>query len=159
VFAARFTASAQAAWAFGRELIAEELPAVLMFRVPLNQSYDGHPPQPGEVRFPQDSGQHRAAALNKCDAQTVVAELWRDGRVPEWINLSVVGETGAETVIEVVCCGRFTDDDTRLYHAGEGAPPFHVLGPALPPRRDGARFSIHLRAECWDRSDALHLSA
>jgi hypothetical protein len=92
------------------------------------------------------------------DAQTVVAELWRDGRIPEWINLSVVGETGAATLIEVVCCGRFTGDDTRLYHAAEGAPPFHVLGPALPPRHDGGRFSIHLHAECWDRSDALHLA-
>jgi hypothetical protein len=40
----------------------------------------------------------------------------------------------------------------------EGAPPFHVLGPALPPRHDGTRFSIHLRAECWDQSDALHLA-
>jgi hypothetical protein len=88
-----------------------------------------------------------------------VAELWRDGRVPEWINLSVAGETGAATVIEVVCCGRFTDDDTRLYHDREGAPPFHVLGPALPPQHDGSRFSIHRRAECWDRSDARHLAA
>jgi hypothetical protein len=158
VFVARFTASAEAAWASGREIIAEELPAALVFRVRLNQSYDGHASQPGEVRFPHDSAHHRAAALNKCDAQTVVAELWRDGRVPEWINLSVVGETGAATVIEVVCCGRFTDDDARLYHAGEGAPPFHVLGPALPPRYDGTRFSIHLRTECWSRSDARYLA-
>ena len=159
MFAARFAASAAAAWAFAREVVAEELPAPLLFRVRLNQSYDGSSPAPGEVRFPQDSGQHRAAALSKCDAATAVAELWRDGRVPEWIDLSVVGETGAATVIEVVCCGRFTDDDTRLYHVAEGAPPFHVLGPTLPPQHDGTRFSIHLRAECWDRSDALHLAA
>ncbi|WP_238006732.1 hypothetical protein KZZ52_24075 [Dactylosporangium sp. AC04546] len=159
VFIARFAAAAQAAWVLGQEYIAEELPPQLRFRVRLNQSYDGHPPQAGEVRYPQDSAHHRAVALNKVDAQTVVAELWRNGRVPEWVNLSVVGETGAATVIEVVCCGRFTNDDTRLYHTGEGTPPFHVLGPALPPQHDGARFSIHRRAECWDRSDALHLAA
>lgn len=158
VFVARFTAAAQAAWAYGRELIAEELPAQLRFRIRLNQSYDRRPAQLRVVRFPQDSSQHRAAALNKVDAQTVVATLWRDGCVPEWINLAVVGETGAATLIEVVCCGRFTDDDTRLYHVAEGTPPFHVLGPALPPRHDGTRFSIYLRAECWDRSDALRLA-
>jgi hypothetical protein len=159
VFAARFIASAEATWSFARDVVAEELPAALLFRVRLNQSFDGYPPEPGEVRFPQDSVRHRAAALSKCDARTVVAELWRAGRVPEWINLSVIGETGTATVIEVVCCGRFTDDETRLYHVGEGAPPFHVLGPALPPQHDGTPFSIHRRTECWDRADALHLAA
>ncbi|WP_432969106.1 hypothetical protein [Dactylosporangium sp. CA-233914] len=158
VFAARFAASAEAALGFGREIVAEELPVALAFRVRLNQSYDGHPPQPGEMRYPDDSARHRAAELSMCDAQTVVAELWRDGRVPEWINLAVVGETGTATVIEVVCCGRFTDDDTRLYHAQEGAPPFHVLGPVLPPGFDGTRFSIHRRAECWSPSEATHLA-
>ena len=108
-------------------MIAEDLPERLVFRVRLNQSYDGHAPRPGEVRFPADSAPDRAVALHRCDAATVVAELWRDGRVPEWINVTVVDETGAETVVEVVCCGRFTDDDARLYHAWEGAPPFHVL--------------------------------
>jgi hypothetical protein len=96
--------------------------------------------------------------LNSCDAETVVAELWRDGHVPEWINVAVVSETGTATVIEVVCCGRFTNDDSRLYHSQEGAPPFHVLGPALPPRHNGTPFSIHTRAECWHRSDLDQLA-
>ncbi|MBU2666592.1 hypothetical protein KOI35_24085 [Actinoplanes bogorensis] len=155
VFAGRLHASAEAAWAFARKFVAEELPAPLLFRVRLNQSYDGNPPEPGEVRFPQDSTRF----LSKCDAATAVAELWRDGRVPEWIDVAVVDETGSATVIELVCCGRFTDDNSRLYHAREGRPPFHVVGPALPPHHDGTPFSIHLRAECWDHADARHLAA
>jgi hypothetical protein len=129
-----------------------------VFRVRLNQSYDGDPPQPGEVRFPADSAAARAEALHRCDAATVVAELWRDGRVPEWVDVVVVGTTGAETVIELVCCGRFTDDQTRLYHRREGAPPSHVVGPVLPPEHDGGPLSIHTRAECWDRVDLDHLA-
>lgn len=158
VFAARFAASAQAAWQFAQSLVSEELPALLVFRVRLNQSYDRHAPQPGELRFPEDSAHRRAVALNGCDAETVVAELWRDGHVPEWANVAAVSETGAATVIEVVCCGRFTNDDSRLYHSGERAP-FHILGPALPPWHDGTPFSIHMRTECWHRSDLEHLAA
>lgn len=158
VFAARFAASTQAAWQFAQSLVSEELPEPLIFQVRLNQSYDGHAPQPGELRFPEDSTHHRAVALNRCDAETVVAELWRDGQVPEWVNVAVVSETGTATVIEVVCCGRFTNDDSRLYHSQEGAPPFHVLGPALPPRHDGTPFSIHTHAECWHRSDLDQLA-
>lgn len=158
VFAERFAASSRAAWEFARSLVSEDLPEPLVFRIRLNRSYDGHAPQPGEVRFPEDGSRRRATALSRCDAETVVAELWRDHHVPEWVNLAVIGETGTETVIEVVCCGRFTEDDSRLYHPEEGSPPFHVLGPVLPPRHDGGRYSIHVRSECWDRSDLDHLA-
>ncbi|WP_301176402.1 hypothetical protein [Actinomadura geliboluensis] len=33
----------------------EQLPEPLVFRVRLNQSYDGHAPRPGELRFPEHS--------------------------------------------------------------------------------------------------------
>ncbi|GAA2625329.1 hypothetical protein SMC26_18825 [Actinomadura fulvescens] len=159
VFAARFAASARAAQEFAQTLVSEELPEPLVFRVRLNQSYDGHAPKLGELRFPEDGTQRRAVALSRCDAETVVAELWRDHYIPEWVNVAVVGETGVATVVEVVCCGRFTNDDSRLYHREEGAPPFHVLGPALPPGHDGTPFSIHTRTECWDRSGWEHLAS
>ncbi|WP_344831850.1 hypothetical protein [Actinocorallia longicatena] len=156
MFAERFAASSRAAWEFARTLVSEDLPEPLLFRVRLNQSYDGHAPRPGEVRFPQDGSRRRAMGLSRCDAETVLAELWRDHHVPEWVNLAVVGETGTATVVEVVCCGRFTRDDSRLYHSEEGAPPFHVLGPALPPGHEGGRYSVHVRSECWGRSDLDH---
>lgn len=158
MFAARLDASAEAAWTFARSLVREDLPSRLVFRVRLNQSYDGHPPRPGERRYPGDGAADRAAALRRCDAATAVGELWRDGRVPEWVNVAVVGETGDATVVELVCCGRFTGDDAHLYHLREGRAPFHVLGPALPPLHDGSPFSIHTRSECWDRADLDHLA-
>lgn len=158
VFAARFAESTRAAWRFAESLVSERLPEPLVFRVRLNQSYDGHAPRPGELRFPEDGALRTAVALSRCDAETAVATLWRDGHVPEWVNVGVVSETGTETVVEVVCCGRFTSDDSRLYHSEEGWPPFHVLGPALPPRHDGTPFSIHTRAECWSRFELEHLA-
>ncbi|QKW32842.1 hypothetical protein HUT06_01320 [Actinomadura sp. NAK00032] len=158
VFAARFAASARAARQLAQSLVSERLPEPLVFRVRLNQSYDGHAPQPGELRFPEDSAYGTAVALSRCDAETVVAALWRDGHVPEWINIAAISETGTETVIELICCGRFTSDDSHLYHPEEGWPPFHVLSPAQPPQYDGTPFSIHTRAECWNRSDLEQLA-
>ncbi|WP_326558488.1 hypothetical protein [Micromonospora sp. NBC_01796] len=158
LFAARLAASAESAYAFARPMISEDLPAPLVFRIRLDQSYDGDGPLSGDLRFPADSAAGRAAALRRCDAAGAVAELWRDGWVPEWINVALVGETGTDTVVELVCCGRFTDDDTKLYHAGEGVPPFHVVGPALPPSYDETPFSIHTRTGCWDSTDLAHLA-
>jgi hypothetical protein len=140
-------------------MVIEALPAELVYRVRLNQSADGlATPRPGERRYPQDGGLDRARALRHCDESTAVAELWRDGLAPEWVNVSVLDETGSETVVELVCCGRFTADESRLYHEREGAPPFHVLGPVLPPQGHGERFSIHHRSECWDFADAARLA-
>ncbi|WP_327004871.1 hypothetical protein OHA72_59280 [Dactylosporangium sp. NBC_01737] len=159
VFAARFAASAAAARDLARAAVLEPLPERLLFRVRLNQSYDGNPPVPGEVRYPEDSSRDRAVALHRCDAETALAELWRDGRVPQWINLGVVSETGDATLVEAVCCGRFFDDEDMLYHAPTGPPPFNVCGPVLPFGRRDVPFSIHALAECWDAADLRRIAA
>lgn len=145
--------AAVASWEIARRYVVEDLPAPLLFRVRLDQSYDGDPAGSGGVGISEDISRRRAAALQRCDFETVVGELWCDGRVPEWVNLAVVGRTGSSTIVEVVYCGRSTADEDRLYHLDEGRPPFHVLGPTLPVQYDGTRFSIHTRAECWDRDD------
>jgi len=140
LFVERFIRSAQRARDFARGLVVEQLPDALRFRVLFNQLNDDIVPlRAGEVVFSQDSGR----VLPACTAATAVGALWREGRVPEWIDLSVVDVRRASTVVEVLCCGRFTDDETLLYHQKEGAPPFHVTSPALPPGHDGSRFSLH----------------
>jgi hypothetical protein len=59
--------------------------------------------------------------------------LWVDGKIPQWVNFTVHAADAEHTYIEVVVCDRLTADDRALYHQREGNPPFHVLGPALPP--------------------------
>jgi hypothetical protein len=140
VFAARFMGSAQRARDFARGFVVEVLPEAVRFRVLFNQSNDDiEPLRAGEIVFPQDSGR----TLSACTAENAVDQLWRNGRIPEWIDLSVVDVKRASTVVEALCCGRFTDDEALLYHRAEGAPPFHVTSPALLPGYDGSPFSLH----------------
>jgi hypothetical protein len=130
-----------------------------MFRVRLNQSYDESSP-PIYDRFPEDSSPERARQLHFCDEGVALAAMWRDGKVPQWADLSVIGEQYGATLIEVLVCGRFTSDESTLYHAREGIPPFHSVGPTLPPSWErGTRFSVHTREECWDLQDATRLTA
>jgi hypothetical protein len=160
VFARRLHEAAVAARDFARRFIEEPLPDPMLFRLRLNSSYDGNPRVGDEVIFPDDSSFQRAEELKACNEEQVVSELWRDGRVPEWIDVAVMGETGKATLLQLLCCGRFSAQDERLYHAWEGRPPFHVTGPTLPARyEDGHKFSIHHRAECWTRDDIDHLRA
>src|SRR5689334_19118076 len=131
LFAGRLHEAAVAARDFAQRYVEETLPDELRFRVRLNSSYDGNPLVRDEVVFPSDSGYEKANEFKDCSEQQVLDLLWRNKRVPEWINLSVIDESGTVTLVEVLSCGRFTADEGLLYHLREGKPPFHILGPAL----------------------------
>lgn len=153
-FADRFRRAAQRARDFAQSFLEESLPAELRFRVRLNASYDGNPLHAGEHTFPQDSDARQQRSLSNVDEDGALAAFWRDGRVPEWIDLSVVGDTGTATLVGALACGRFTADDGLLYHLEEGYAPFHVLGPSLPGDHvEGRRFSIHNSVEVWERDE------
>jgi hypothetical protein len=158
-FADRFRRAAHRARDFAQSFLEEELPPQLRFRVELNASHDGDPLHASERLFPQDSDPRRRRAVSNLDEAGALAAFWRDGLVPEWIDLSVVGATGAATLVGALTCGRFTADDGLLYHLDEGYAPFHVLGPSLPGGYvEGQRFSIHDSVQAWER-DELALAA
>jgi len=150
-FAERFRGAAQKARGFAQSFLEESLPAELRFRVRLNASYDANPLHPAERTFPQDGGRRQQRSLSNVDEARALSAFWRDGLVPEWIDLSVVGETGTATLVGALACGRFTADDGLLYHTKEGHAPFHVLGPSLPADYvEDRRFSIHDAVEAWE---------
>lgn len=158
LFATRLRDAGIAARDFAKQFVDEPLPDDIRYRLRLNSSYDANPRVGDEVVYPEDSSYDKADAVKECGEEQVVEVLWRDGRVPEWIDACVIGETGSTTVIQLMCCGRFTGNEQQLYHQMEGRPPFHMTGPTLPPRyEDGKRFSIHLRSECWTRGDIERL--
>jgi hypothetical protein len=157
-FRDRLREAANRARDFARTLVEERLPDTVGFRIRLNSSYDGNPLVGDERVYPEDGSPERAFALRECPEDQVVSTLWREGAVPEWVNLSAIGETEDATLVEVVACGRFTAEEARLYHRAERRAPFHVLGPAMPAGHvDGQRFSIHARAECWSLRDCERL--
>ncbi|MRG98399.1 hypothetical protein [Polyangium spumosum] len=152
-FASRLETASLRARDFARELVLEHLPDEIRFDVVLNASYDGNPLHPDEVVFPGDGERFSRADLKGVDATTVLDLLLRDGMVPEWINLTVTHEHGGKTFIEVLCCGRFTANESLLYHAEEGYPPFHVLGPSIPPHVETpsrSRYSLYWSMEVHD---------
>lgn len=131
--------SLKAARDFGQEFVEETLPKAIHCRVWLNQSMDANL-RPSEIVFPDDRS--RPMPLESTEDQ-VMDLLWRDGRIPEWIDLSVVGMQPGVTIVELSVCGRFTSDERLLYHQEGGRPPFHVTSPPLPAGfRDGDRLGI-----------------
>lgn len=159
VFAARLRKAAEKSRDFSRRYLEEELPDEMRFRLRLNSSYDGNPLHEDERVFPEDGSSERAAQVRSLSADEVVAELWRDGEVPEWLDISVMGLLGPATLMHIMCCGRFTSNENLLYHRRQGLAPFSVHGPVLPVGyEDGDRFSIYHRSTCWTREELTRIS-
>jgi len=104
------------------------LPAKAVYRILLNRSYDANADLTQEWLYPDDSLNGRDVALRECSEEEAVDVLWRQGRIPEWIDAKIVGETGEATLIELTCCGRFTANEDLLYHQSGGHPPFSLKG-------------------------------
>ena len=118
---------------FSQKFVINLLPSNCLSLLYPNASYDGNPLVGDEQTFPEDSlheGQEYVGPLTHLEG---IEFLWRNGKVPEWINVAVSRYDEEFTYLELMCCGRFTAG-MGLYHTREGYPPFHVLGPNLPPR-------------------------
>jgi hypothetical protein len=140
-FETRLRAAAEQAVQFARRYVRQALPDEVAFLVYPNQSYDGNPRVGEEVVFPDQSlpqGRHHGPWT----AEEVVAFLWRDGKVPEWIDTAVQAEDGNRSLIGLRCCGRFTAQEELLYHRlPDGVPPFSIKSPVLPPAWEGIEVS------------------
>lgn len=153
VFKKHFIEAAAAARDFARRFIEEPLPDAMRFRVHLNSSYDGTA-SPDFKLFPEDSSDERAFATKDLDTEGVIDILWREGCVPQWVDVQVVGEDARHTVLDVTACGRFIENEQRLYYAHTGIAPFSPKGPYLPLRYvEGDRFSIYYQPSCWSLED------
>jgi len=132
-FEVRLRTAAQQAVDFARQHIRQVLLDEVAFLVYPNQSYDGNPRVGDEVIFPEESlpdGQYHGPWL----VEEAVGFLWRDGKVPEWIDTAVQAENGRQTLVALRCCGRFTAQEQLLYHRYPGGvPPFSIKSPVLPP--------------------------
>ena len=113
------------------------MPLSYLYLLLPNQSFDENPLQADEEIFPEESLPDRKY-LGPLDFGQAVDYLWRNGKVPEWIDVSVQACDSQYSYLELRCCGRFTARDDMLYHTQHGNPPFHVVSPNLPPSWEGA---------------------
>lgn len=142
-FKMNLVAAAELARDYARTFVTNSLPEKIAFEVHYGCSYDGNPLVGDEKTFP---GDYKEQPLTTESSEDVASMLWRDGFVPNWINVTVSHEDGARTYIKLECSGRYSATPRLMYHIHEGRPPFHVLGPPTPPgfdRKQGDKFNLY----------------
>ena len=131
---------------YTRSVVLNEIPETPRYRVYANQSHDVAADGTSLTAYPQDSlpyGEFRGPMTGV----EAIDFLWRDGRVPQWIEVSVVEVAGDITFIELCCCGRYVSEEERMYYS-PAMGPFGLKGPVLPPdwdREKREKFDLHWR--------------
>jgi len=123
---------------FARRYVESELPEAMRYHVLLNQSCDDSA-KPDERLYPEDDRRE----YQSLSADAVADALLRDGRCPEWIDIAVEAHVDDHTQMRLLCCGRYTDDESRMYYTRQGTGPFGIKSPDFPPGyEEGARFRL-----------------
>ncbi|MEL7242261.1 MAG: hypothetical protein AAGM40_07930 [Cyanobacteria bacterium J06573_2] len=119
---------------FTQKYVTNNLPTKIKFKVYLNCSSDHGSMREGELRITED---WEIEIYEFETPQEVVNLIWMEGKIPEWINVTVESENGESTTIALICCGRFSSNPRHIYHILQGLPPFQVVRPALPSNCEG----------------------
>jgi hypothetical protein len=136
---------------YAREHISSEIPANVRYKLYPNESYDGGSLRGDVTLYPDDTlpegGFH--GPLTIADA---ISFLWRNGKIPQWIDLTVDSVLADLTIIKLRCCGRFTATAEYLYYSDEGLGPFNPGGRPWPmdwKKFEGAgKFDLTWRCFC-----------
>ena len=112
---------------FTQEMVTNKLSYQYKFIIKTNRSYDGNPLENDEEVFPHDRIDAKSS-INPASELTVIDYLWRNGKVPQWINVQVSHCDDDFSYISLECCGRYS---AFLNHK-DG--PFRALGPSIPYR-------------------------
>lgn len=112
---------------FTQEMVINKLPHDCKFIIKTNCSYDGNELENDEEIYPDDKIDE-SSSINPATKSTVIDYLWRNGKVPQWINVQVNSCDLNFSYITLKCCGRYS---AFLNHK-DG--PFRGLGPSIPYR-------------------------
>jgi hypothetical protein len=132
---------------FARRYVIQTLADKVAFKVYPNESCDENPLTEDEVVFPEDK-LSKGRFHGPWSAEQAVQFLWREGKVPEWIDIAVEDARTDLTIIMLRCCGRFTArEDLLYYNFTSGKSPFGIKSPSLPPwwNENSGKFSLHWR--------------
>ena len=125
---------------FAKNYITNKLPEDFKYSVVLNVSND----DPALTQFdiyPEDSG--KKAEL--IDEKEVIKLLYRNGKIPVWIDISVECVHQNKTIIHLLCAGRYSDkSEDYYYNHHDTVSVFGIKGPVFPTGYvEGEKFRLN----------------
>lgn len=89
--------------------------------------------------YPEDEG---IIKLDLTDDE-VVKLLYRNNKIPIWIDINVLKSSGKSTTFNLLCAGRYSDNKQDWYYKDNGSAPFGIKSPTFPINyKEGKKFRL-----------------
>lgn len=115
------------AFDFAKEFVQDNLPKDFSYSVELNASYD-NPTLTQFDLYPEDDNKK----VEFIGEKEVVELLFRKGKIPVWIDISVECIRNNTTVLRLLCAGRYSESEDEFYYKNGGTGPFGIKSPTHP---------------------------
>jgi len=77
------------------------------------------------------------------DIHKAVELIYRDGKVPRWIDINVIKTKRRVTIVKLVCSRDYSGKKEDLYYTLNGTEPFGIKSPLLPADYiEGKKFKL-----------------
>jgi hypothetical protein len=138
--------SSKSAFDFAKNYVSDNLPNDFKYTVRLNSSNDDPNLKQFDI-YPSDNDK----TIEFITVTEVVELLYRKNKVPVWIDISVESTTKNNTIFQLLCAGRYSDDNNEYYYQKRGTGLFGIKSPVFPPRYndDGTKFSLKKKKSFW----------
>ena len=123
---------------FAEQYLTNKLVPEFRYDVFLNSSHDDPSLTQFEI-YPEDNGKvERGLTDNE-----ILDLLYRNGKVPVWIDISVYKSDRKTTTFRLLCAGRYSDNKKEYYYQAGGTGPFGIKSPILPVGyKEGQKFRL-----------------
>ncbi|WP_316632553.1 hypothetical protein [uncultured Flavobacterium sp.] len=89
--------------------------------------------------YPDDEG---IIKLNLTEIE-VIDLLCRNNKIPIWIDISVLKSSRKSTTLNLLCAGRYSNDEEEFYYNDNESGPFGIKSPTFPiGYKEGEKFSL-----------------
>ena len=89
--------------------------------------------------YPEDEG---IIKLNLTENE-VIDLLYRNNKIPVWIDINVLKSSKKSTTFNLLCAGRYSDNKEEFYYKDDGSAPFGIKSPQLPINyKEGKKFRL-----------------
>jgi hypothetical protein len=126
------------AFKFAENYIKNKLTTNFKYNVILNASNDNPKLKEFDI-YPEDNGIIKLDLTEK----EVVELLYRNNKIPVWIDINVLKSSRKSTTFNLLCAGRYSSEKKEYYYNENGSGPFGIKSPKLPINyKEGKKFKI-----------------
>lgn len=126
------------AFKFAEQYVKNKLKPEFRYDVHLNVSHDDTNLDDFDI-YPEDNNRIEKGLTDK----EVRELLYRNGKIPVWVDIAVHKADKNITTFQLLCAGRYSDDDEKYYYQKGGTGPFGIKSPYLPiGYKEGKKFRL-----------------